>query len=66
MYKDVTQCNNCTHYLINPDGVPTCKNPRGLPFPSPADFCSQGEPSGEDREVSNSEILKLVYQQRRG
>ena len=65
MYKDVTVCNNCKHYLINPDGVPSCSNQRGLPFPSPTDFCSNGEATNESREVSNSDILKLVYEQRR-
>ena len=65
MYKDVTQCKSCSHYLINPDGVPSCSNQRGLPFPSPEDYCSNGEATDASREVSNSEILKLVYAQRR-
>ena len=43
-----------------------CDNPRGLPFPSTVDYCSGAEPSDKDRTVNNSELLKLVYEQRRG
>ncbi len=42
-----------------------CDNPRGLPFPSTADYCSGAEKSDKDRTVDNSELLKLVYEQRR-
>ncbi len=43
-----------------------CDNPRGLPFPSITDYCSGAEASDTDRTVDNSELLKLVYEQRRG
>ena len=42
-----------------------CNNEKGLAFPTGADYCSYAEASDSKREVNNSELLKLVYQQRR-
>ncbi|MBR6159997.1 MAG: hypothetical protein IKQ40_06805 [Lachnospiraceae bacterium] len=66
MYKDIITCSSCSHFFINSEGVSMCDNPRGLPFPSTVDYCSGAEPSDKDRTVNNSELLKLVYEQRRG
>ncbi|MCR5475302.1 MAG: hypothetical protein K6F28_08885 [Lachnospiraceae bacterium] len=65
MYKDIITCSSCSHFFINSEGVSMCDNPRGLPFPSTADYCSGAEKSDKDRTVDNSELLKLVYEQRR-
>ena len=65
MYKDIITCSNCKHFYINPEGICMCNNEKGLAFPTGADFCTNAEASDTKREVNNSELLKLVYQQRR-
>ena len=65
MYKDITTCSNCKHFYINPEGIGMCNNEKGLAFPSAVDYCSNAEPTDEKRDVANSELLKLVYEQRR-
>ena len=65
MYKDVITCNNCESFFVTPDGASMCKNKKGLPFPTAVDFCSFAVESKSSRTVDNSELLKLVYEQRR-
>ena len=43
-----------------------CQNEKGLAFPTSGDFCSKAEKTEGSREVNNSELLKRVYEQRRG
>jgi hypothetical protein len=66
MYKDVTLCENCKHFFVNPEGIGMCQNEKGLAFPTSGDFCSKAEKTEGSREVNNSELLKRVYEQRRG
>lgn len=65
MYKDVVMCNQCEHFFVNQDGSTMCLNKRGIPFPSANDYCSGGKLSNQERQVNNSELLKMVYDQRR-
>ena len=65
MYKDITLCSNCKHFYINPEGISMCNNEKGLACPTGGDYCSNAEASDSKREVNNSELLKLVYEQRR-
>lgn len=66
MTKDIVTCNECEHFYINPDGITMCKNDRGLPFPNVNDYCSYGIFSDSSRTIDNSELLRRVYEQRRG
>ena len=65
MYKDIVLCNGCKYFFINPENICMCNNEKGLAFPTGADYCSYAEASDSKREFNNSELLKLVYQQRR-
>ena len=66
MYKDITTCANCSHFYVNPEGIGMCQNEKGLAFPTAADYCSNAEAADGSREVNNSELLRRVYEQRRG
>ena len=65
MYKDITTCSNCKYFFVNPEGIGMCKNEKGLAFPTAGDYCSYAEASDSSREFDNSELLRLVYEQRR-
>lgn len=65
MFKDVVVCNQCEYFFINQDGSTMCTNKRGIPFPSAVDYCSYGKLSESERTIDNTELLKLVYEQRR-
>ncbi len=66
-YKNVITCSECNHFFINPEGISMCNSEKGIAFPTGADYCSYAEPAenGSTREVNNSELLRLVYEQRR-
>lgn len=66
MTKDVVICSQCKYFSIN-QSVGMCKHPNALPFPKANDYCSMGEYADSTRAYNNSEeLLKLVYEQRRG